>query len=259
MWSVIASETDTLDSLLFDKPCYQDYQTFARNLFSGVAERIGWNPVKGESHTDVLLRSLALAHAGYYGDPKIIAEAKRRFAKPDTLHPDIRGVVYGLVARSGGEKEQKKLIELYIKETLQEERNRLGRALAKFHQPRLVQKSLEFFMSKAVRSQDTPLMVMGAYGNNVARQQTWEFVQKQWPELLTRYGKGGHLLGRFIKPLAILSGEEEARELKQFFKTHDHPGADRAVAQVLEAIKSNALWLKRDSANIENFLKSKKF
>ena len=102
-------------------------------------------------------------------------------------------------------------------------------------------------------------MMMGAYGNNVSRHQTWEFVQEQWPELLTRYGNGGHLLGRFIKPLSAFSSEESAQEIKQFFKTHAHPGADRALAQVLEAVKSNELWLKRDSANIENFLKSQKF
>ena len=254
VWLVVTSGLDTLDSLLFEESLYQDYRKFARSLFSAVAENLGWKQIKGEAHTMVLLRSLALGHEGYYGSEQIIAEAKRRFAEPEKLHPDIRGVVYDLAVENGGEKEQKKLMQMYAKETLHEERNRLGRALGKFHQPNLLQKSLEFFMSKHVREQDTPLLVASAYSNNYGRRQTWEFVQEQWPELLKRYGNGGHLLGRFIKPLATFTSEQDAKNIRQFFKTHAHPGSDRVLAQTLEEIESNALWLKRDKANIGKFL-----
>jgi puromycin-sensitive aminopeptidase len=258
VWLEITSGIDTLDSLLFDEPYYQEYREYARDLFSVVSANLGWKQRKGESHTSVLLRSLALGHQGYYGNEQIISEAQHRFTKPEQLHPDLRGIVYNLVAENGAEKEQAKLIQLYAKETLHEERNRLGRALGKFHQPKLLEKSLEFFLTSKVRSQDIPLLFMSAYGNNSGRRQTWDFVQERWPELLKRYGEGGHLLSRFIKPLATFSGERDAKEIKHFFKTHAHSGADRTVAQVLEQIEANAQWLKRDRANIEKFLKSSK-
>jgi puromycin-sensitive aminopeptidase len=257
VWLAITSGVDNLDCLLFNEPFYQDYRKYARNLFSEVSENLGWKQRKDEAHTVVLLRSLALGHEGYYGSEQIIAEVKRRFAEPEKLHPDIRGVVYDLVAENGGEKEHKKLMQMYMRETLHEERNRIGRALGKFHQPKLLQKSLEFFMSKNVREQDTPMFMAGACGNNFGRRQTWEFIQAQWPELLKRYGQGGHLLGRFIKPLAAFTSEQDAKKIKQFFKTHAHPGADRVLAQTLEKIESNARWLKRDGASIGKFLESR--
>jgi aminopeptidase 2 len=219
-----------------------------------VSDNLGWKQRKGDAHTAVLLRSLALGHEGYYGNERIISEAQHLFTQPEKLHPDLRGTVYNLVAENGGETVQTKLMQLYTKETLHEERNRLGRALGKFHQPKVLQKSLEFFLSSKVRAQDTPLLFMSAYGNNFGRRQTWDFVQERWPELLNRYGEGGHLLSRFIKPLAAFSGERDTKEIKHFFKTHSHSGADRTVAQVLEQIEANAQWLKRDKINIEKFL-----
>jgi aminopeptidase N len=109
-------------------------------------------------------------------------------------------------------------------------------------------------MSKQVRAQDTPLLMTSAYGNNPARHQTWEFIQKNWSELLKRYGHGGHLLARFIQPLAAFSTQADYDQIKKFFRKHPHPGADRVVAQTLEEIQSNILWLKRDGENIRKFL-----
>ncbi len=255
VWVELAAGLLEIDQLVFDQPYYEKFRLFSGKLFEKIVKKLGWEKQNGESHTAVLLRSLALSTAGYFGDQKVVSVALKKFAA-GKINPDVRGVVYNLVAANGGLKEQQKLINLYTKETLHEERNRLGRSLGKFKQKATIEKALDFFMSKQVRAQDTPMMFYGAFGNNAARNLAWKFIQKHWPELLKRYGHGGHLLGRFIKPLGALHTEAELSEVKKFFKTHAHPGADRTVSQALEEIRSNILWLKQDDHKIKEFLNS---
>ncbi len=253
VWVEIASGLDELDSLIFDKLYYPQFKKYASALFAGVSKKLGWQKKPGESHTATLLRSLALSRAGYFGDQKIIARAKKIF-RGGKIHPDIRGAVYGLTAQYGGKSEQKKLIALYQKETLHEERNRLGRALGRFQDGNLIKKSLDFFMSRQVRNQDTPMVMAAAFANNQYFAQTWKFVQKNWPELLKRYGHGGHLLGIFIKPLARMRGKDDLAQIRNFFLTHAHPGADRTLRQVTEEIEGNVLRLENYYKDLKKYL-----
>ena len=49
---------------------------------------------------------------------------------------------------------------------------------------------------------------------------------------------------------------EKAAEIEQFFKDNPCPVADRIVKQNCEAIQLNCQWLERDSAAIEEWLKT---
>ena len=49
---------------------------------------------------------------------------------------------------------------------------------------------------------------------------------------------------------------EKAGEIEQFFKDNPCPVADRIVKQNCEAIRLNCQWLERDSAAIEEWLKT---
>src|SRR5207249_4891513 len=92
--------------------------------------------------------------------------------------------------------------------------------------------------------------------NPKGRSIAWEFVQKQWPEITKRFS-GGHLFPRFIKPAEHFTKKEDAKEVELFFKKNKAPGAERTIAQVLEQIESNALWLSRDGKIIEEYLELK--
>ncbi|MDE2311586.1 MAG: M1 family metallopeptidase [Patescibacteria group bacterium] len=255
VWVELASGLDTLDGLLYSQPLYDDFRRYCRQLFSPLAKKLSWRAKTGESHTAALLRSLALSHAAYYGDADIIKHARQMFYGNQKINPDLRGLVYAVTAEYGGQKEFNRLVAKYGKEALHEERNRLGRALGKFRDKQLVSKGLNFMLSSQVRNQDTPLMIAAAFGSNFARRQTWEFTKSHWPELLKRYGHGGHLLGRFIKPLAAFSAAGDLADVAKFFKSHPAPAAERTVKQTLEAIESNIAWLKRDEAELEKFLR----
>jgi len=74
--------------------------------------------------------------------------------------------------------------------------------------------------------------------------------------MVSRYGQGGLSLSRVVQAISGSAEEKHLRDFKKFFATHEAPGARRAIEQVLERLKGNILWLKRDEKSIKEFLKN---
>ena len=69
-----------------------------------------------------------------------------------------------------------------------EEYYRFFNALPWFSDPALVQRTLEFAISPAVRTQDTGTLIAGLLGQPHSRDAAWAFVQAQWPTLTQKLG-----------------------------------------------------------------------
>ncbi|MBP9719004.1 MAG: M1 family metallopeptidase [Candidatus Levybacteria bacterium] len=258
VWSEIASQLGSIKNLISDKPYFDQFLVFAEKLFTPIAHHMGWEKKKGEPHTHILLRSLALFSSGFYGNKEIIKKAQTMFEKlqkdKTPIEADIRSVVYNLVAKNGGEKEYSLFEQMYHKEPMQEEKERLSKALCFFSDKKLLQKALKFSFSDAVRLQDSFIMVTYVWMNPKGKVLAWEFVQQHWDDILRKYGAGGHLLPRFISPAKVFSSKEKAAEVRAFFKAHKAPGAQRTVEQVIEKIYANHEWLSKDEQGIKQFL-----
>ncbi len=255
VWVELASGLDTLNSMLFGTRSYENFKLLNQSVFKDIGQKVGWEKKKSESHTHSLLRSLVLHHLGYYGHKETVLKAKKQF-KNGKIHADLRGAVYSLVAGNGDKVEFEKLKAMYIKETLHEEKNRLGRALGAFRKPAILQKSLAFSLSNNVRPQDSPSIIVSAWVNPYGREVAWKFVKKNWKKLLERYGEGGHMLPRLIKVASFFNTVNQLNDFKKFFKKNPAPGAARAITQVVEKIESNIAWAKKDLKNVEEWLRN---
>ncbi|MDP3733484.1 MAG: ERAP1-like C-terminal domain-containing protein, partial [Candidatus Daviesbacteria bacterium] len=201
--------------------------------------------------TNVLLRSMVLYQLGSFGDLQTIQKAKSLFK--EKIDPDLRGVVYNLVASNGEEKEFNTLIKMYKEEDNQQEKDRIGRSLGHFKQKNLLEKALDFAISKHVRFQNTLGIIASVWGNPVGRYLAWEFVKRNWKLLKERYA-GGHYFTRVFEPMGEFTKISDAKDIEEFVAKNPIPEAKRTIAQVLERIYSNADWLKRDKAKIKKFL-----
>lgn len=226
-------------------------------LFSPIATKLSWDKKENENHTDTLLRSLSISRAGRAGDQKIITKSRKKFLQiqnGDNVSPDIRGAIYSIVATHGKISDYKSLVKLYKKETLHEEKNRIGNALGDFSDPKILEQVCKFSMSENVRIQDTASILSGVGSNPIGRDIWWNFIQKNWKTLVSRYGEGGLTLGRAVKAISGSAEQKHLTSFQKFFKNHQAPGAKRAIEQVIERLESNIAWLKRDQKIITNFL-----
>ncbi len=271
VWVEISSGLARLEQLLAKAGLGQNLDKIIIELFSPILKRLGWekqkNPARnassiadagGELHTDRLLRSLAIARLGHSGDQKVISEARAIFkaiTRGEQINPDIRGAIYAVVATHGANTEYQTLLNMYKKETLHEEKNRIGGALGYFKDKKILQEVCEFALSKDVRVQDFAGIISTVAINTAGRDLWMHYITKNWKLLVSRYGDGGHTLSRLVKGISNSAEEKHFKAFKKFFTTHEAPGAKRAIEQVLERLESNILWLKRDKKKISEFLK----
>ncbi|MDP3973793.1 MAG: M1 family metallopeptidase [Candidatus Daviesbacteria bacterium] len=251
VWSELTGHLAQLDSLLSYESFYENFRTFGRKIYVGISTKMDWEKRSGEKHTDGLLRGMVLNMLGSFGDQKTIKKAKLLFGKK--VDPDIRGVVYNLVAENGGQSEWNNLVKMYKDEENQQEKDRLGRSLGKFKSKTLLKKTLEFAISKHVRFQNTLGIISSVWGNPEGRYLAWEFVKKNWQLLKERYA-GGHYFTRVFGPAGEFTKNSDARDIEEFVKKNPVPEAKRTIAQALEQIFSNVEWLKRDKEGIKRFL-----
>jgi len=251
VWSELTGQLSKVDNLIAYEDFYPKFQEYGRGIYSPIAKKMGWEKKKGEKHTDSLLRSMVLYKLGSFGDIEIIKKAQSVFGK--NIEPDLRGVVYNLTAANGSQKEWNELVEMYKEEENQQEKDRLGRSLGLFKQKTILQKSLEFAISKDVRYQNTLGIIASVWGNAEGRYLAWEFVKKNWKLLKERYA-GGHYFTRVFGPASEFTRVSDAKDIKSFVKKNPTPEAERTIAQALERIYANSEWLKRDAEGIKRFL-----
>ncbi len=257
VWSEIASGIAMIDSLISNETFLPLFEKYARELFAPMVKKVGWKKKDDEGHTDTLLRSLILANAGRYDDNDTIAYARKMFKsirkKNNPIPADLRGPVYNIVAQHGGATEYKKFIDMHHSATLHEEKNRIGGALGRFSDKKLLEQTLTFAFSSHVRPQDAHRFISGVISNHHGRDIGWKFIKQKWPVILKQYGAQKDL-AYFVSPLGAHNTTKVADDIEQFFKKNPTPGASRTVMQTLERIRAKALWLSRDKIKIKKWL-----
>ena len=258
VWSDLSTNLRGMENLLFDEPCIDQYQAYARGLYERIAGQVGWDARPDEGYLDSLRRGVVLGQFGGYGDQGTIAEAKGRFdrylSEPASLHPDLKGVVYGLVAQEGDESTYDTMWRLEREADLHEERMRLLGALTRFQSRELLSDMLERSMSDEVRSQDTVLVVVSLAGNRYGKDLAWEFIKEKWEEFDRRYGRGGFAIMRLVGITGSFTDPERAKDVEEFFNSHPAPSAARTIQQSLERIRLNATWLDRNRQAVAGWL-----
>ncbi len=260
VWSEIATGLGRLKQLAAKTKTEAPLNTFIINLFSPIFTKLGWEKKPGEKYTDTLLRPLVIGRLGSSGDKQIIKQAQflfKNIEKGEQIDPDLRGVIYGLVAGNGGQKEFKTLTEMYKNEILHEEKNRIGYSLGNFKDEKILKHVAEFALSKNVRPQDTVGILSYVAINPIGRDVWVNILRDNWDTLVSRYGEGGHTLGRMLSAISNSSEKKHLEFFNKFFKNHPAPGAARAIEQTKEKIEGNMLWAKRDAKALDKFLNKK--
>jgi len=259
VWSKVLDCLKGISKLLPDEgEVRKNFNVFARNLLYSIVHRKGWETDPEETHADILLRPKILGAYGHYDHQATISEAQRRFGAfvfgKESLDPELRSMVYTLVARNGGDDIFDILVKCYRKTESNEEQVYFLEALAQLREGNTFRKALEFLLSDDVRSQDV-FKFISAISSHSTRELFWEFVKANWGEFNKRFGENFMLMERIIKySTGEFSSEKMAIDVEAFFKEHPVPRASRSIDQSVESIRSQANWIGRDGESIAQWL-----
>jgi puromycin-sensitive aminopeptidase len=255
-WSMIANSLHDFETLVSQEPYLGRFDAYVRDLFRAAGQRSGWEPKADEGHLDALKRTTVLYALGHHEDRRALDEAAKRFTRylkdPSTLHPNLRGVVYALVAQQADESTYETLWDLERKAALQEEQVRLLVALSQPRDPRLLQETLRRSLTDAVRSQDAVIVItnVAAVRPSVGLDLAWSFVKDNWDELYRRYAESGFLIRRLVHISEGFTRADMAKDVERFFRSRKAPEVRRAVQQSIEKIRVNAAWRKRNAKDL---------
>lgn len=209
VWKDLLSNLLELSQLLLNTNFHHELQAFIRRLVKPISKKLGWDPIEGETSLQAMCRSTILRTLAINGDPDTIAECKRKFEGhvdgSQSIPADLRSAVYAGVLYEADNATVTKFIELHNKSDLQEEKMRLATALGTVRKEELINRVLEFALSKDVRSQDSVTVICSVSGNTstkLSSDLTWEFVKKNWETIHSRYSSG-FLITRLVKVIFV--------------------------------------------------------
>ncbi|VAI31865.1 unnamed protein product [Triticum turgidum subsp. durum] len=165
------------------------------------AEKLGWDPKKGESHLDVMLRPLLLTALVQLGHGKTINEGVRRFniftrdRGTSLLPPDTRKAAYLSVMQnvsSSNRSGYDALRKIYKESAEGEERLQVLGILSSCRDNSIVLESLNLIFTNEVRNQDAYILLRGIQPET--REISWNWLKK------TGSASQGHFPGAWRSP-----------------------------------------------------------
>ncbi|VAI31882.1 unnamed protein product [Triticum turgidum subsp. durum] len=186
------------------------------------AEKLGWDPKKGESHLDVMLRPLLLTALVQLGHGKTINEGVRRFniftrdRGTSLLPPDTRKAAYLSVMQnvsSSNRSGYDALRKIYKESAEGEERLQVLGILSSCRDNSIVLESLNLIFTNEVRNQDAYILLRGIQPET--REISWNWLKENWEGISKIFA--GSLVTDFVKTIVpLFTSNEKAAEISKF-------------------------------------------
>ncbi len=245
----ISSHLAWLQLMLDSKGPVQRLSEISMRYHLGALGRLGWKRRSGEPSLDTMFRSDAISSLGRLGHKATVSKALSLFSaylRGNPIEPDIRAAVYGLAAWTGDMARFKRMVSLYKKETVPDDKRRLLQSLAMFRDRAVINAVLRFAYTRDVRLQDSYVLPAIVSSNPVGRHMIWKWTRKNWKALMPMYDSGTHMLDRFVTNLSSSSDPEERRQIAAFFAIGSNMRGDLKLRtrQSLERIDANINFMK---------------
>jgi aminopeptidase N len=237
------------------------YEQWVRRLLTPAAKELGWTPKPGESDEMKTLRSRVMHTLGYAGrDPEVLAEARKlteqALENPASIDHTIAFTAFSLAAQNGDASLYDKIMEcLQKKGASLEEYYLYFQTAARFSDPKLLQRTLEYALTPAVRSQDTLGLISVVMENPAGTRVAWDFVRAHWPEV-EKVG-GGFTSGQVVAATSVFCDAGMRDEAQEFFAAHKVPTAERTLKQSVEQMNYCVDLRSRQTPQLSSWLEQR--
>ncbi len=248
VWDQIISVLESVDSLEQGLPGRAAFQSRACELLQTQWRRLGWEPRRGESAGDALLRSRVIGALGHFGDQAVIAAARQRFEKflqqPDMLPADIRSSVLGIVGRYSDRKTYDELHDLARRAPGTEERQRYYHAMTSALDSDLARETLAISLTEETVPQEAANLVAQVAANGEHTDLAWDFAKRHARQLVAKvdsFSRNDYL----PSILDSSTDSDQAGELMGYVKVDVSEDALARAQQMADQIRHRATFKRR--------------
>jgi aminopeptidase N len=255
----VADRVEQINDRWLDPSQRPQFADWTRTRFGPTLARLGIPGSATEDDNRLSLRATLIELVGITGnDPEVQRQARdlarRYLADAGSLPATIASPVLHVAAFAG----DAALYDAY-REKLSglagqpEQYYRYFNALAWFRDPALVQRTLAFVLTPAVRSQDVGALIGALMSQPWSQDAAWQFVRDQWTALTSK-------LDPFQGIPALVGGTggfcsmQRADEVQTFFEQRAGATPPRVLQRQLERIRSCAAARDRDADSLRDWL-----
>ncbi|MCC7241444.1 MAG: M1 family metallopeptidase [Acidobacteria bacterium] len=254
--SDVASRVSFVRGSVAEGPQRPRVETWIRNTFRPVLDQIGVDP--GPQDDDDINSRRGTLWQLLSADPQLQTYARERaeayLADPSALPPTLVAPVLQVAAEGGDSRLYDGFVaRMKASGDTPEEYYRFFNAIGLFSDPALVTRTLAWALSPAVRSQDTPLLLVQMLGSSTTQDAAWSFLRREWAGLTAKLGTFQGLPA-IVGGLGAFCSEARAHEIRSFFEAHPVPEVARALDRSLERIESCAAVRSRQSPALGRWL-----
>ena len=228
--------------------------------FKPALERLGPSSSSDSPEKKELRATLFAAVGGIGKDPEVIEQAKqistKYFADPASVDATLAHAANAVAASNGDAAffdQLQKVAETSTNPEIQEGALRL---LARFKDPALETRALDYTVSGKVRNQDSVIELMLMLRGRDTRDLAWKYIQQNWdkvqPQLTTMMG--GYLVGGAGSFCSV----EKRDEVVSFYSTHKVPAAERALARAQDRINDCIELRSAQGPNLKTWVAAQK-
>ncbi|EAT88547.2 hypothetical protein SNOG_03342 [Parastagonospora nodorum SN15] len=232
VWQEITGRIGSLrGAWMFEDQSIRDaLKQFQLDLVKDKAHELGWTFSEKDGHIEQQFKSLMFGAAGISGDEEITKASFDMFNKfkagdKTAIHPNIRGSVYAIVLAKGGKEEYDALINETLHAATADERNSALRSLGRAKSPELIQRTLDFALSKDVKGQDIYLPISALRSHPEGCHALWKWVKDNWEELERRLPPSLSMLSSVVSICtSTFTHREHIEDIKSFFANKSTKG-----------------------------------
>jgi puromycin-sensitive aminopeptidase len=228
-----------------------------RDIAGPAAARLGWTARPGENELTRQLRATLIGVLGTIGeDPDIQTRAHEHYTEwsrnPAQADRDLLPALIGILAHSGDSARYQDFKKNFKSAPTPQEEQRYLFSLAGFRVPEVLRQTMEMTLSGEVRTQNAPFLMHSLLYNPVARYEAWEFVKKNWDQMVEKYPDSA--LPRMCEAVVGLLDCQD--EVNAFFERHKPRLGNKIIDQHLERLAVAVEFRRREGNNIETVLRT---
>ena len=241
-WEQIVASLSTLERDERNLPGHVALTKRALAIVRPVEDALGWSPQPGEAPPSAKLRHDTLLALGRWGDPAIIAEARRRFAglrrNRASLSPDDQAIVLPIVAQYADAATFDRLHALARSAKSIPELQRYYTALVSVQNATLAAKALDAIVTDSLppQLQNSKLrFVFAAAETNP--QISWHFLRTHTNQLMGSFSRLDRALYLAERLPDVYNGAVPLSEIEAWLRTQSPPAAEPYIRRGLAAAR----------------------